>query len=213
MKNLLTIFVSPEVTFQRVKSSKLAWLTCMIVLMVFSCLIIYLQMPILQQITLDSFKSNPQISPDTYDTLAASSKVISYITVVITSAISIFIGGLLFMLLNLIVRGEAKYMQLVTVSAFAALPGSIGGLLTGILLKATNAQTLNDISISLGALVQDKGSMLFKALSIINPFSIWTLVLYIIGASVMMNRSKKQVAVWITIVWLIFSFGSLLLVK
>jgi len=212
MNHLFTIFVSPESTFQRLKSSKLAWLTCMIVLMVLSCLVIYLQMPIIEQTAVDSLKSTPEVSPDAYDAVLAISRITGYVMAVLSIAMTMFIGGLLFMLLNLIVRGEAKYMQLVTVAAFAALPGMINGLLTGILLKVTSAQAINEISISLGAFIQDKGSFLFKALSIINPFSIWTLVLYIIGASVMMNRPKGQVAVWIVIFWLIISFGSLLLV-
>ncbi|WMT41282.1 YIP1 family protein [Paenibacillus sp. D2_2] len=213
MKELFTIFVSPESTFQRLKSSKLAWLTCMIVLMVLSCLVIYLQMPILEQTVLNGLKSNPQLSSDSYDAVLAVSRITSYVMAAFSVALLMFLGGLLFMLLNLIVRGEAKYMQLVTVAAFAALPGMINGILTGVLLKVANAQTLTDISISLGAFVQDKGSFLYKALSVINPFGIWTLILYIIGASVMMNRPKKQVAVWIIIFWLIISFGSLLLVK
>ncbi|MCM3041535.1 YIP1 family protein [Paenibacillus motobuensis] len=211
MGNLFTIFVSPEMTFQRLKSSKLAWLICLIALMVISLAVIYLEMPIIEQTVLDSLKSNPQISPENYDSIMDGNRTFSYVIVIITSLASVFFGGLLFMLLNLIVRGEAKYMQLVTVAAFASLPGMIDGILTAILLKATNAQAINDISISLGAFIQDKGSILFKVLSIINPFSIWTLVLYIIGASVMMNRPKKQVAVWIVITWIILSFGSLLL--
>ncbi|MNN39397.1 hypothetical protein D3C81_1534310 [compost metagenome] len=83
--------------------------------------------------------------------------------------------------------------------------------MSGILLSAVDAQALTDVTISLGALVQDKGSMLYKVLSLFDPFSIWTLVLYIIGSSVMMNVSKKKVGIWIVIVWAIVSFGMLLL--
>ncbi|NWL86136.1 YIP1 family protein [Paenibacillus sp. 79R4] len=198
-------------TFERLKSSKLAWLICLIVLLVISFAVIYVEMPMIEQTVLDSLKSNPQISPESYDTVMDGNRTISYVVVVITSVATLFISGLLFLLLNLVVRGEAKYMQLVTVAAFASLPGMIDGVLTAILLKVTNAQAISDISISLGAFVQDKGSDLFRVLSVINPFSIWTLVLYIIGAAVMMNRPKKQVAIWIVLAWLVLSFGSLLL--
>ncbi|MNN48382.1 Yip1 domain protein [compost metagenome] len=116
------------------------------------------------------------------------------------------------MLLNLIVRGEGKYMQLVTIVAYAYLPGLIGGILTAILLNVTDAKSLMDVTISLGALIQDKESMLFKVLSVINPFSIWSMILYIIGSSVIMNRPKKQIAIWIVVVWVLFSFVPLLLV-
>ncbi|MNI52318.1 Yip1 domain protein [compost metagenome] len=212
MKELFTIFTSPESTFQRLKSNKLAWLICMIVLMVVSLPLAYLQMPILEQTMLEGLKSNAQISPDTYDSLIAGTKLVTYVTSFITPAITIFVGGLLLMLLNLIVRGEGKYMQLVTIVAYAYLPGLIGGILTAILLNVTDAKSLMDVTISLGALIQDKESMLFKVLSVINPFSIWSMILYIIGSSVIMNRPKKQIAIWIVVVWVLFSFVPLLLV-
>ncbi|MBA9088028.1 hypothetical protein FHR92_004521 [Fontibacillus solani] len=211
MKNLFTIFVSPESTFKRLKSSKLAWLIGMIVLIVLSLLVIYLQMPLLEQTMLDVLKGNAQIPPDSYDSLMSANKIGMFLSGPITSIIMIFIIGLLLLLLNLVVRGEGKYMQFVTIAAFAALPGMVGDILTGILLNVADAKALTDVTISLGTLIQDKGSLLYKALSLINPFSIWTLVLYIIGSSVMMNRPKKKVGVWIVIFWFIFSFGASLL--
>ncbi|SDF99603.1 Yip1 domain-containing protein [Fontibacillus panacisegetis] len=211
MKNLFTIFVSPESTFKRLKSSKLAWLIGMIVLIVLSLLVIYLQMPLLEQMMLDGLKSNAQISPDTYDSLMSANKIGMYLSGPITSIIMIFIIGLLLLLLNLIVRGEGKYMQFVTIAVFAALPGTVGDILTGILMNVADAQALTDVTISLGTLIQDKGSLLYKVLSLTNPFSIWTLVLYIIGSSVMMNRPKKKVGIWIVIFWCIFSFGALII--
>lgn len=210
MKNLFTMFVSPENTFQRVKSnSHISWLFAMIVLMILTVISTYLLMPITEII----LKSNPHITPEMYESRRTLNMISTYISVSLQPAMMIFLGGLLFMLLNLIVRGEAKYMQLVTLVAYALLPGAVGGLLLGILLFATDAQALTDVTISLGVLVQDKEGILYKALSIIDPFSIWTLILYVIGSSVMMNRPKKQVGVWIIIVWFIFKFGSLLLVN
>ncbi|MOA14758.1 Yip1 domain protein [compost metagenome] len=118
----------------------------------------------------------------------------------------IFIIGLLLLLLNLIVRGEGKYMQFVTIAAFAALPGMVGAILTGILINVMDAKAATDVTISLAVLLPDKSGMLFKAMSLINPFSIWTLALYIIGSSVMMNVTKKKVAAWIIIAWAIGGF-------
>lgn len=210
MKSLFTIFASPEKTFQRVKSSShISWLLPMIVLMILTAVSTYLLMPITENI----IKSNPNVTPEMYEATRTLTMINAYISVLLQPAIMIFLGGLLFMLLNLIVRGEGKYMQLVTLVAYAALPGAIGSLLMGILAMATDAQTLTDVTISLGALVQDKEGILYRVLSIINPFTIWTLILYVIGASVMMDRSKKQVGIWIVVVWTIYSIGISLLFK
>ncbi|MNO49032.1 Yip1 domain protein [compost metagenome] len=206
MKNLFTIFFSPESTFQRLKSSKIAWLIGMLVLMILSFLAIHLQMPVWEQAMLEALKSNAQIPPESYDSLISSNRIGAYLSSPIYSIIMIFIIGLLLLLLNLIVRGEGKYMQFVTIAAFAALPGMVGAILTGILINVMDAKAATDVTISLAVLLPDKSGMLFKAMSLINPFSIWTLALYIIGSSVMMNVTKKKVAAWIIIAWAIGGF-------
>lgn len=210
MKNVFTIFVSPESTFQRVKNtSKISWLPAMIVLIILMLFAVYFQMPLTEMM----LKSNPQMTPEVYESSRTLNMISMYIVALLQPAFMLFLGGLLFMLLNLIVRGEAKYMQLVTMVAYAVLPSTVGALLTTAMLFFTDAQSITDITISLGALVQDKEGILYKVMSLINPFSIWTMILYVIGSSVMMNRPKKKVGAWIIIVWLIFAFGSLLLVN
>lgn len=212
LSNLLTIFVSPVDTFKRVKSSKLAWLFPFALLVIISLISMYLQMPAIEQTTLDGLKAQPSISPADYDLVIQSTRVMSWVMAPLTVAIMVFLAGVLYLLLNLIVRGEAKYMQLITMITFAMLPGMIGGLISAILVNATGAASVTDISLSLGALVADKNSMLFHLLSLINPFSLWGLALYVIGSSVMMERPRKAVGIWIIGTWLIISVGSLLLV-
>lgn len=101
-------------------------------------------------------------------------------------------------------------MQFVNVVAYANLPTVIGGLLTAVLLVAMNAQSLTDVSLSLGALVADKTGVAYRILSLINPFTIWGLYLYIVGAATMMKRPRKKVAIWIVAVWLIYSLVTVL---
>lgn len=212
LSNLLTIFVSPVDTFKRVKSSKLAWLFPFVLLVIISLISSYFQMPAVEQTALDQFKAQPSINPADYDMYMQSMRVMTWVMAPLTVAIMVFLAGVLYLLLNLIVRGEAKYMQLITMVTFAMLPGMIGGLISAILIYTTGAASITDISLSLGALVADKNSMLFHLLSLVNPFSLWGLALYVIGSSVMMERPRKTVGIWIIGTWLIISVGSLLLV-
>lgn len=213
MKNLFTVFVSPTETFQRVREkSKTAWIFPLILLMAVSTVAIYLQLPAMEQATIDALKKQGLVDPSSMDSIVASTNVVTVITAPLSMAAMIFVGALLYVLLNLIVRGEAKYMQLVSMMSYAALPGMLGSLLTGIMVYATGAKAVTDVSISLGALISDKTSMLYYVLSLINPFAIWGLVLYVIGASVMMKRPRKTVGMWIVGTWLVFSLGSLLFV-
>ncbi|GIP54180.1 MULTISPECIES: YIP1 family protein [Paenibacillus] len=213
MKNLFTIFVSPTETFQRVREkSKTAWIFPLILLMVVSTVAIYLQLPAMEQATMDALKKQGLVDPSNIDSIVASTNVVSIVTTPLSIVAMIFVGALLYVLLNLIVRGEAKYMQLVTMMSYAALPGMLGSLLAGIMVYATEAKAVTDVSISLAALVSDKTSMLYYVLTLSNPFAIWGLVLYVIGASVMMKRPRKTVGMWIVGTWLVFSLGSLLFV-
>lgn len=211
MKNLFTIFFSPEATFKRVKEkSKMAWIFPAIALLIFSVVMIILQMPLMEKQMLQTFKEQ-HIDPSLMDTTLQMSKVSALVVTPLVTVGMLFVVGLLLMLLNLIIRGEAKYMQLVTVASFGAIPGILGGLLTGIMVRTMDVQSASDITLSLGALVSDKSSQLYHILSLLNPFSIWGLVLYVLGAAVMMNRPRKKIAIWVVGTWLVFSIGSLLL--
>lgn len=210
--SLFTIFSSPVETFKRVKASKLAWLFPFLLLIIISLISVQLQMPATIQTTLDTLKAQPNYSAVDTDMIVQSTKVMGWVMAPLTIAFMVFLSGLVYLLLNLIVRGEAKYMQLVTMVTFAMLPSTIGGLITAVLVYTTGATSITEISLSLGALVADKESMLYHLLSIVNPFSLWGLALYVIGSSVMMNRPRKTVGIWIIGVWLIISLGSLLLV-
>lgn len=210
MKNVFTIFMAPEETFKRVRENKTAWLFALAVLVVVSFAVIYMQMPALEKEFHRQFQ-NQQIDASMQDTFMATAKTSAYVMGIVAPVIMLFVTGLLLMLLNLVVRGEGKYMQFVSIAAFSALPGLVGSLITGVLIMTMDVQSATDISLSLGAFVSDKSSQMYRLLSLINPFSIWSLVLYIIGSSVIMNRPRKKVATWIIAAWLVISLGSLLL--
>ncbi|WP_232436389.1 Yip1 family protein [Paenibacillus rubinfantis] len=211
MKNVLTIFTAPEETFKRVRESKTAWLFALAAMVVVSIVVIYMQMPSLEKEFLRQIQSQ-QMDAAMQDTFMATAKTSSYVMGAVLPVIMLFVTGLLLMLLNLVVRGEGKYMQFVSIAAFSALPGLVGSLITGILVMTTDVQSATDVSLSLGAFVSDKSSQMYQLLSLINPFTIWGLVLYVIGSSVIMKRPRKKVSTWIIAAWLVISLGSLLLV-
>jgi hypothetical protein len=168
-------------------------------------------MPFMEQVIIDKLQEQ-QVDPALISSMVGATKISGIIMMIIMSVAGVFILGLLMMLLNLIVRGEAKYMQLVSLAAFASLPSAINGILSTILLTVTGAKELTEVSLGLGAFVADKSSSLYLWLSAINPFSIWMIILYVIGASVMMRRPTKTVGIWIVTVWVIFSVGSILMI-
>lgn len=210
MKNVFTVFVSPEETFKRVRESKLTWLYALIAIVVLSAAVIFIQSSMLDKEIMRSLQSQ-QIDTSLQETVMATAKTTAYVMAIIVPVILAFITGLLLMLLNLVVRGEGKYMQFVSVAALSAMPGVVGSIIASVVARAAGAQSMTDVSLSLGAFIADKSSALYHWLSIINPFSLWSLFLYVVGASVMMKRPRKTVGTWIVIAWLLLSVVSILM--
>lgn len=206
MKNLITIFTSPGETFERIRDKKMAWILPTIIALILGLVSISLQMPYLKEVSKQSMMATGNIDAAQAEQMAGFTVTISYVIAIIGPLIMIFLVALLLVLLNLIVRGEGKYLQFVNVAAFANLPTVVGALLTAVLLVVMDAQSLSDVNLSLGALVADKTGTMYRVLSLINPFTIWGLYLYIVGTATMMKRSRKKIAIWIVIVWLIYSF-------
>lgn len=206
----VTVFTAPVETFRRVRESKTAWLFALAAMIIITVAVIYMQMPVLEKEFQRQIQSQ-QLDVAMQSTFMATAKTSAYVMGVVMPIITIFVTGLLLLLLNLVVRGEGKYMQFVSIAAYSALPGLLGSLITGIMIMTMNVQSVTNVSLSLGALVPDKSSQMYQFLSLIDPFSIWGLALYIIGSSVMMKRPYKTVAGWIIVAWLVLSLGSLLL--
>ncbi|AZK44845.1 YIP1 family protein [Paenibacillus lentus] len=210
MKNLLTIFTSPRETFERVRDKKVAWILPMILALILGFVTTTLQMPYLMELSRESLLKTGGLSPEQVEQAVGFTPIMSYGTLILGTILMIFFVALLLVLLNLIMRGEGKYLQFANVAAYASLPAVIGGLLTTVLLLAMDARSLTDVTISLAALMPEKTGTMYRALLLINPFTIWGLYLYIVGAGIMMKRPLKKVAVWIVAVWLIYSFITVL---
>ncbi|UUZ79166.1 YIP1 family protein [Paenibacillus sp. P26] len=131
--------------------------------------------------------------------------VSSYIGGVVGTAALVFIAAFLLLLVNMMIKGEASYMQLARVSLFSYFPAAIGALLTGILMRLNDAQTLQDVTLSAAVFLTEKKGLLFNIAQAVNPFSIWSLVLMVVGTAVVTMRSKAAVAAWVVPGWLLFS--------
>ncbi len=197
MSVIFSVLHSPKKTFEYIRENGGAFLIPFLVVIVITLGVAILQIPIIER-TLDATDLT-QLEGTGFD--QEMFKKVSIYTGVAFSPIGVaamvFITGLLLLLVNLVVRGEAKYMQLVKVTILATIPSLINGVLTGILANVTDAQNVNDLTISLGAVMEQKSGFLFGIASMINPFTIWYVALMVIGTAVMAQRPVKRVAIWI----------------
>jgi hypothetical protein len=202
MSTMLSMLHSPTKTFEYIRERGGSFTIPLITLMVISLLAIILQIPMIER-AIDAQEvdlGESGMSTETVKQIAVYSAVILAPVAVPAAA---FFCGLILLLLNLIVRGEATYMQLVKVYLFSLIPNVISSILTGIMVRNSDADSAKDILFSLGALFQEKEGFLFGLANIINPFSIWSIAITIIGAAVMMRRPIRTVGIWIGGVWLV----------
>ena len=158
MGNLLSVLTSPTATFQRLKEQNGGWVLPMIVLIVLSLIGAWLIAPTTEAMINEQLAKTPGLDPALAELTKTSAAVTAYSGAILGIPLSIFIGGLLLLLLNLIVRGEATYMQLVKVALFSKVPGIISMLLVGVMTRVTAATSLYDVGLNAGVFVEDKTS-------------------------------------------------------
>jgi len=136
--------------------------------------------------------------------------LVSYVTVPLTSLLTIAVGTLILAgvltLIGTIIGGEGSFMQVWSTTLYASVPVSIfATVIKALMMLVTPASGLTGVSTSLAVVLprSSVGTGLWYALSAIDPFSIWSLVLLIIGYAAVMQYTTKKAA-WINVpLWLV----------
>lgn len=210
MNLLIAMVHSPKLAFEQLRERGGGFVLPFILGIVITIVGMVLQMPVLERELLanEQLANTPGVD---YEMMMAFTKWVAVGGAALAMVVGIFITGLLLLLVNLIVRGEATYWQLVKVSVYAGIPGWLSLLLGGLLAMTTGASSVADLTISAAVLLEQKEGLLYGIMSLINPFSLWGLALMVIGTAVMGRRPASSVAMWIIGGWIVISLGSILL--
>jgi len=205
------VLVSPPAAFERLRDRG-GWALALVLISVLSLAMTYLQWPLVEKEMYAQFEASQQpLGEQEMAVVVTITRVTAWVTGALMPAFLTFFVGVLLFLLNMIVRGEGTYMQLSKVSLYSLIPGVLGGLLTVGLAAALGADSLSDVMLTGGTFFEEKKGFLFALASgVLDPFGIWSLVLTIVGASVMMRKPAKSVAVWIVAAWLLVRLGAAL---
>lgn len=208
MNAMLSVLVSPKATFERIRDQGGHFAAPFIMVLLISALIVLLSYPVIEY----ELSQTPGLQGENAPDMAVSMTFIvitSLVTALIGSAASLFITGLLLMLVNLVVRGEAKYMQLVKVAIFASIPSLLQGLLTGLLFQFMDPADAMNIRFSLADLLDAPSGFVAGLANLVNPFLIWGLAIMVIGTAVMGRKNTKSVAVWLLSGWLVLRLAGI----
>lgn len=192
--DLFRVLFSPGEVFERVRERPrflLPWIGLSVIIV----LIAYMMMPYTQAAIASRLaqvaQQNPQAAAN-----AAKFQTIGIAVAPIVLLIGLLISaGLLWLLVMLFAGGDAKFMTLLSVSAYIAVPTillQVAGLIV-LKMKGVDAVTTPDDlrpPLGLNLLAPGTGGFVGAFLAGINPFSLWAMVLTAIGVQVTHKTSK-----------------------
>ena len=170
----------------------------------------------------------PELKQYTTETLVASGKSLDQIALAMKIVVpGALVGTILAMpvvwlaqtgilaLYNQFSVGEARFKQLFAVAIFSGVPSIVKAVISTGLIKTMGYKASLQVSTSLALFLgtANQTSFLYRLLGQIELFSIWGLVLLILGSSLAMKKKGKGLAIYLVTIWLIYVVVMTLVVK
>lgn len=170
----------------------------------------------------------PETRVYTEQTMAASGMSPDQIALTMNFVVPIVIIGTIFALplfwlveaailalYNQISVGEARFKQLFSVAVFAGIPLIIKTVIFAGLIKTMGYKNALQVSTSLAIFSgnADSAGFFYRLLGQIELFSIWGLILLILGGAIAMKKKPRGLAVFLGVIWLIYVVVMALVVK
>ena len=111
--------------------------------------------------------------------------------------------------------GVASFKQLFAIAVFASVPSIIKSVISTALIKTMGFKAALQVSTSLALFLgtANQTSFLYRFLGQIDLFTIWGIVLLILGGSLAMKKKVAGLAAYYGTIWLVYAVVMALLVK
>ena len=165
----------------------------------------------------DAMEQRGNVPPDQVDRAVrigtAAAKIFSYCAPVVSLVILLIIAGVLLLAFR-VMGGEGNFNQAFSVTCYAWMPGVIKSLLITIIVAVRNVSATELPTVlrsNLAFLVPLKENpLMFALLSKFDIFSIWVIILLIIGFAFVSGFSKAKSATIIISLWVVATLLSLI---
>jgi uncharacterized membrane protein len=219
VERVVDTFIAPSKTFTDILRSTSWWLPFLLLLIVTFASTLTIDKKIgFDHVAEQSIQQNPsseermsQLTPDQRDRqmhiISISMKAVSYGFGVFVLVISLVIALLNWASLNFGFGAKTTFGQNFAVVMYASLPRLFVGILnivfvyTGV--NTENFNLNNPVGTNLGYYLTDSPKWIQTAATSLDVFSIWTLVLSIIGLSIISGKTKGQTSI-VVIGWTVF---------
>lgn len=206
MKSLVTVLYRPYATFchLRDKRDRMAPLWTLIAMSLAAAILL---LPTILQESTDAMKhaiATGKLSLLHYD--EAWFRSVTVFTVlgatIVVVLFQVYVGAWLLMLVNRLVSGEATYSDLVNVTLYSSVPGTVGKLVIGLVAFLMKADTTQQVMLDAARLFRPESPFLQDFLSYFDPFSLWSMFLVIVGLHMMSKKPIPIVGAWVVAGWI-----------
>ncbi|HEX3067779.1 MAG TPA: Yip1 family protein [Thermoanaerobaculia bacterium] len=212
-QRIIGVLFSPDATMASI-ARRPDWVLPLVILLVMSLVagVVIAQHVDFGAAAREAMEQNKNASQEQIDKgvkmAAGIGKVVTYLSPVLSAIGLLIIAGVLLLAFRLF-GGEGDFKQAFSVTCYSSMPGVIKSIIMMIIIVAKGGtipgqQLAILVRSNLGFLVDYKANpMAFAVLSSIDIFSIWFLVLMIIGFAYLSRVSRAKSAVIIISLWLV----------
>lgn len=213
MGNLLKIFHSPREVFQSVDQSP-HWVAPLVLVVVITLVMTAVILPtVVRPNTMEMLRSRLEGSEEQLEQalrMMSGSRfyVMGMVSALVTSPLKMLAQAGIFALILPLLGGKVDFRKILGATAYSAVVSAFGGVVKGgIMLGTRSMEAYTNFNLFLPSLAKD--SYLYRLFTAIDFFTIWSLVLFGLGLSIVgkIDRGKSHLVVFVLWFALIFVFS------
>lgn len=193
-KNITGVIVEPRSALQRVSDNPKI-LKYLIPITLVQIIISIIELPKIIQFTILQSQGGPNFSESIIPILRTTVTASVIITSIFLPIVIAVIITALIKLVTIFVEENASFKQLLSANVLAYIPMLIGGIVAAIVMMFTEPQNIKNVTTSFAMFLSSsvsETSTIYKLLSCLDIFVIWSLALVSIATSVVYKMNIKK---------------------
>lgn len=206
-QRLKGIFISPSTVLQDVVARPTFWGALFLLLAVEGAAAV-LMLPKVQEFSrLAMERSGVTLPPESLKQAMLTIAVSTIVGTLLVAIVALLVKAALLKLYDQFTLGEGGFGEFFAVATWAAFPGALGALTRSLLIMMAPAKDLPRVQTSLALFLPYSvapTNFWYLLLSRLDVFTIWSLVLLVLGSSYILKQKPWKVGIFIFGLWLAF---------